>query len=100
MGALLDVYFDDLSFVARKTPTTAPIRKPYASEVANDIVNNVRTQYDFSDWRSFDDDKQAECFRELVAEVAAADHNEVGPRVKEYLETVFKTYAISEGYPE
>ncbi|PPC95209.1 MAG: hypothetical protein CTY33_00185 [Methylotenera sp.] len=87
-------------FIERKTQVSAPIRKPYASEVANDIVNNVRTAYDFSDWASFDDDKQAQCFRELVAEVADSAHIEVGARVKEYLEAVFKVYAIKEGYPE
>jgi hypothetical protein len=101
MSALLDTYFENLDFVKRKAPVSnMATRLPYASEVASDIVNNVRTDYDFSDWASFDHDKQAECFCELVAEVAAADHNEVGARVKEYLHNILTTFAVKEGYPE
>ena len=44
------------------------VDNPTASEVAEDWLNNVNTEYEL---RSFTDEQQAECYRELIAEIAS-----------------------------
>jgi hypothetical protein len=81
---------------------------PFAQEVATDILNNVKTDYDFSAWQTLSDAEQAQAFRELIGEMAsykydpqfssAANQSIRLLNIDAFLETVIKGWAVREGY--
>jgi hypothetical protein len=95
-------------FIERKSTVTAPIRKPYASEVANDIMNNQVSDYDYSDWASMKDSNIVEAFGEVIGTIATfkydpaigllENRSERLTQIEERIEGFLKAWAIREGY--
>jgi hypothetical protein len=76
--------------------------KPYASEVADNIMNNQVSDYDINDIMTVED--QAECFRNFIGTWAAREPN---GDVEDWLldiingaEVSIKSCAIAKGYHE
>lgn len=83
--------------------------RPYASEVADDILSNVNTEFDLCDWSASDDAEQAELLRELITIIASYKYEralsslensaERLSRVEAVLQTAIEGWAVKEGYP-
>jgi hypothetical protein len=111
MSALLDRYFPEMSFVERKAPVSnMSVRKPSASEVANDIMNNQVSHYDYNDWASMKDSNIVEAFGEVIGTIASYKYDsglsllehrsERLSQIEDRIEGFLKAWAIREGYPE
>jgi hypothetical protein len=97
-------------FIERKSTVTAHIRKPYASEVASDIMNKQVSDYDYMDWSSMTDSDIVEAFGEVLGTIATykpdpsiglmANRCERLAQIEERIEGFLKAWAIREGYPE
>lgn len=82
--------------------------KPLASDVANDIMNNVLTEYDITTWKTLTDAEMAEAFRDIIGIIAAFkfDHelavlenrSTLLFEIQDYLDTVLTEWARKEGY--
>lgn len=80
---------------------------PSASDIAEDWLNNVNTEYEL---KSFTDEEQAECYRELIALIASfefdheleggilANHSRFYMSIKDKLEAQIKGAAEQEGF--
>jgi hypothetical protein len=83
---------------------------PFSANVARDILCNVRTIHDYSDWDICTEAKQADLLREVIATTAAfkydsslsllQNRSERLTQIEDLLETVLKAWAVEEGYPE
>jgi hypothetical protein len=111
MSALLDSYFGDMSFVERKAPVSnMSVRKPSASEVANDIMNNQVSDYDYNDWASLKDSNIVEAFGEVIGTIATFEYDsgisllenrsDRLSQVEELIKGYLTAWAAKEGYPE
>jgi hypothetical protein len=79
--------------------------KPYASEVADNILNNQVSDYDINDLMTVEE--QAECFRELVGIWASREHDSGGlgrelakMDIIDLIGRALKNSAIAKGYHE
>lgn len=52
-------------------PDYEGVDTPTALDVANDIMNNVLTEYDITTWKSSTDAEMADGFRDIIAIIAA-----------------------------
>jgi hypothetical protein len=77
--------------------------KPYASEVADNILNNQVSDYDINDLMTVEE--QAECFRELIGIWASrgkdcGDMDVARVDITNFLEQVIENAAKAKGYHE
>lgn len=82
--------------------------KPSSSDVANDIMNNVLTEYDITTWKMLDIEELADGFRDIIGIIAAFKYDQKMPilenrstllfEIQDYCERFLKNAAIDEGY--
>jgi len=81
---------------------------PFAEDVANDIMNNVRTEHDYMDWASLSESNIVEAFNQLVGIVASykfdaslsrlENRSERLTEIESCMTGFLKAWAINEGY--
>ena len=83
---------------------------PFAADVADDIMQNIRTEHDYMDWASLSEGEIVEAFNQLVGIVATYKFNkdlsvlenrsELLSDIKTSMHGFLKAWAINEGFSQ